>query len=219
MEIVIKDFTFLWPGETHPLLDIPYWSLKSGAQALIWGESGKGKTTLLHCIGGLLQATKGEVIINGLSYREMNEKDRHRLRRDEFTMVFQRLNLLKHLTTLENVMLGINRSWNQGKTKAMHALERVGMHPIADRLAWHLSAGEQQRTALARTFVRNTPLTMVDEPTANLDKANAIHVIEELLSEVQQRNHTLIVVSHDERIRPLFDLIYNIEEISQSCPV
>jgi len=219
MDVEIKNFKFTWPGERSPLLAIPHWKLKKGSHVLIWGESGKGKTTILHCIGGLLEATEGDVVVDNHSYQEMRERDRLRLRRDAITLVFQRLNLIIHLTVVENIMLGLNGRQGTGKVDAICALKRVGMADVSKRLAWNLSAGEQQRVALARALVRKTPLTLADEPTANLNKANAIRVIEELLSDVQQRNHTLIVVSHDERIRDMFDLAYNIEEISTPCPV
>jgi putative ABC transport system ATP-binding protein len=216
VEVKIKNFKFTWPGQTKPLLVIPDWTVEKESHVLLWGDSGKGKTTLLHCIGGLLSATEGDIQIHDFSYRTMKNNDRDRLRRSMITMVFQRLNLIKHLTTLENVLLGVEGKPGVAKAGARSALERLGMLDAADRLAWKLSAGEQQRTALARALVRQTPLTLADEPTANLDKTNAVHVIKELFRSTKEHKHTLVVVSHDERIRPLFDVAYNIEEITTS---
>ena len=129
-------------------------------------------------------------------------------------MVFQRVNLIRHLTAVENVMLGLDGKQSNGKYQAMIALARVGMSTVARRIAWHLSAGELQRVAVARALVRNNPLTLADEPTANLDEENAVRVIDALLTDAQSVNGTLIVVSHDERIRGMFDRVYNIVDIS-----
>ncbi len=216
MDVSFKDFKLRWPGQRVPLLNVPDWRIDAGAHVLVWGDSGKGKTTLLHCIGGLLEATEGQVIVAGAAYRDMREGQKRKLRREAISMVFQRLNLLKHLTAAENVMLGIGGRGAAGMAQARRALARVGMEGAANRFAWHLSAGEQQRTAVARALARGRPLTLADEPTANLDEANAVRVVKELLA-AAGRGGTLIVVSHDERIRPLFDRVCNIEEISTAC--
>ncbi len=218
MDVEFRDFQLTWPGQPVPLLDIPEWKMDSGAHVLLWGDSGKGKTTLLHCIGGMLEATRGDVMVEGVSYRAMGEARKRRMRRDTISMIFQRLNLLKHLTAAENVMLGIGGQPAAGKKEALKALARIGMQDQADRLAWHLSAGEQQRAAVARALARARPLTLADEPTANLDGVNAGRVVTELLAVAAGTGGTLIVVSHDERIRHLFDIVYNIEEIATVCP-
>jgi len=140
------------------------------------------------------------------------------MRRDAISMVFQRLNLIRHLTAAENVMLGIGGQRSAGRREALSSLARVGMRDQADRLAWHLSAGEQQRTAVARALARARPLTLADEPTANLDGVSAGRVVTELLAAATSVGGTLIVVSHDERIRHMFRLVYNIEEIATVCP-
>lgn len=218
MEVEFRNFQLTWPGQPAPLLDIPEWRIARGARVLLWGDSGRGKTTLLHCMGGMLEATQGDVLVGGVSYAQMGEGSKRRMRRDAISMVFQRLNLLKHLTAAENVVLGIGGRRHAGMAGAVKALARVGMQDQANRLAWHLSAGEQQRTAVARALARARPLTLADEPTANLDAANARRVMAELLEATGGAGATLVVVSHDERIRGMFDLVYNIEEIAMVCP-
>ena len=218
MEIRFSNFSLTWPGQRTPLLSIADWVIEKGTRLLICGDSGRGKTSLLHCIGGLLDATKGEICIEGLSYRRMTEKGRALLRRDAIAMVFQRVNLIGHLTAAENVMLGAGGGLRIGRENAREALARVGLERAAGRPARHLSAGEQQRAAVARALARRKSITLADEPTANLDDSNALRTIRELLGDARERQTTLIVVSHDHRIRGLFEQVHDIREISDVCP-
>jgi putative ABC transport system ATP-binding protein len=171
---------------------------------LVEGESGKGKTTLLHLIAGLLRPESGSVKIGDFDFVGKSEHDLAEFRRRHLGLVFQKLNLIDHLTAAENVALA-------GGADVDKALDRVGMLKRKDEWVNHMSQGEQQRVAVARVLAAKPALTLADEPTSSLDEKNATFVIKALQEAAAGK--TLIVVSHDHRIRPFFKQILRFEEL------
>ena len=212
MNIKLSSIRVFLPERQKPLFEVPQLEIASGTRLLIQGASGKGKTTLLHLIAGLFPPTDGYVFLGEQNSRFLSDDQLCRLRRENFGIIFQRLNLIDHLTALENVCLTLPRSLSKRTAleKALAALKRVGIDPLRDVRTANLSLGEQQRVAVARVLAAEPKVILADEPTSSLDAANAQLVMEGLLA--VPGNPTLITVSHDERLRPYFSQTKNFEE-------
>ena len=194
----------------NPLFTLRPTEFRAGEQVLIQGPSGKGKTTLLHLIAGLFLPSDGYVFVDGQNLSFLSDEARCDLRRQAFGIVFQRLNLLDHLTALENVLLGLPAK-EESEAVAMEALQALGMAGFAEQYAAFLSLGEQQRIAVARVVAQRPKIVLADEPTSGLDELNSEAVINSLLN--LSDRPTLIVVSHDTRLRPKFQRVIDFEEM------
>jgi putative ABC transport system ATP-binding protein len=165
----------------------------------ITGESGSGKSTLLHVLGGLDQPDEGELVVNGISLQSASEKELTRYRGHDLGIVFQFFNLLPTLNVLENVCLplefqGVKSSVAQERARELLAL--VGMERREKHFVHQLSGGEMQRTAIARALVHRPKLLLADEPTGNLDGANAENVLAVFERVANESLTTLIIVTH-----------------------
>ncbi|MDR0847502.1 MAG: ABC transporter ATP-binding protein [Propionibacteriaceae bacterium] len=170
--------------------------VKSGQWVSIVGPSGSGKTTCMNLIGCMDRPTSGVVEISGLNLATMNENELTRVRREQIGLVFQKFHLIGHLSALENVMLAQYYHSIPDESEALEALGRVGLASRATHRPSQLSGGEQQRVAIARALINQPPLILADEPTGNLDAANAAAVLD-LFSQLHAQGTTLIVVTHD----------------------
>jgi putative ABC transport system ATP-binding protein len=170
--------------------------VKPGEWVSIVGPSGSGKTTCMNLIGCMDRPTSGVVEISGLNLAKMSENELTRVRREQIGLVFQKFHLIGHLSALENVMLAQYYHSIPDESEALAALERVGLASRATHRPSQLSGGEQQRVAIARALINQPPLILADEPTGNLDAANAAAVLE-LFGELHAQGTTLIVVTHD----------------------
>jgi len=189
---------------------VPRWTLASGSHLLLEGPSGCGKTTFLHLLAGLLPPQKGQIKIGDFLLSQKTDAERGRFRRQNIGLVFQKLNLLDHLSIEENILLGAKPHHAQvGQNKSI--LSRLGLEGKGPQLCASLSQGEQQRVAVARVLAARPDLILADEPTSSLDEKNARFVIEALQEAAQGK--TLIVVSHDQRIRPLFKQVVNFADV------
>jgi putative ABC transport system ATP-binding protein len=209
MEILLEQMVIQFPGMEKPLLEIEQRCIPAGSRLLVRGPSGTGKTTLLHIVAGLLDPHRGWVTVDGNPMDRLSEAARCAWRRESVGLVFQRLNLLGHLTALENVLLASPGS-RISRAAARQGLKTLGVDGLAGQLAYHLSLGEQQRVAVARVTVRSPRLILADEPTSSLDAAGAKRVIEALF-EATGPEGTLVVSTHDERIIPFFHDVWNLE--------
>jgi ABC-type lipoprotein export system ATPase subunit len=174
-------------------------ALKSGAFHALVGPSGCGKTTLLHLIAGLDRADHGTVTIAGEDVSTRSREQLAQLRARAVAVVPQVSALVAGLSALDNVALGLRargENASVARTRAYEALREVGLHELARRPASGLSGGERQRVALARAFATQAPLIVADEPTANLDEANAIKVAE-LLAERARNGTCIVCATHD----------------------
>lgn len=174
-------------------------SVRRGELLSIMGPSGSGKSTLLHLLGGLEPPTTGEVLIEGIEFGSLDDERRSEMRRRRIGFVFQKINLLPTLNSLENVSLPLlidgcdQRSCEE---RAREALESVGMAARAGHLPSAMSGGEQQRVAIARALVIHPAVILADEPTGALDRANGQLVLQLLRSCVTQ-GQTVVLVTHD----------------------
>lgn len=197
--------------EQKVLFKISQLEIKTGEKLLIKGASGKGKTTLLHLLSGLFTPNEGHIHLGETEITKLGEEDRAIFRRHHIGIVFQKLNLIEHLTPLENIELTLRNKHDHGK--AMAALKSVGLAGREHERIAVLSLGEQQRVAIARVLANEASLVFADEPTSSLDERNAFEVTELLINACKGK--TLIVVSHDHRIEKYFTKIKSFEELIQ----
>lgn len=195
------------------ILDDISLSLAKGESLAIIGASGSGKTTLLGLLAGLERPSQGQVDLDGQALESLDENARARLRRQRVGFVFQSFHLLPSLTALENVMLALEiAGLDQARSRAVTALEQVG---LAHRLAHYprqMSGGEQQRVAIARAFAINPVILFADEPTGNLDRRTG-QTVADLLFDINQRQGTaLVLVTHDPALAARCDRSLEIED-------
>jgi putative ABC transport system ATP-binding protein len=182
----------------------------AGDWIAIMGPSGSGKTTLLNILGGLDQATRGSVRINGTETSTLNRSDLARFRAETVGFIFQQFHLIPHLNALENVMLAQYFHSMTDEDEARRALDRVGLAARAHHLPSHLSGGEQQRVAIARALANDPKIILADEPTGNLDAANE-QIVLNLLTDLHAQGRTILMVTHDENVGRCADMRINLE--------
>ena len=182
--------------------------IHAGEITLIEGPSGSGKTTLLHIVGLLQRADEGEVWIDGRRVDQIPEIGLPRLRRENVSLVFQGYNLLDALTVRDNIAVaGMLNEGSHRATPVDAYLERFHLVDRGDHLPAQLSGGEMQRTAIARALASQGRLLLTDEPTANLDWANAQDVAQCLADIARCEGRAVVIVSHDSRLEPFVDRI------------
>jgi len=177
-----------------------------GQTLLITGNSGTGKTTLLHLLGGLLRAKEGEILINEEDIRRFKASELDHFRGKSIGMVLQKSFFIESLSVLENVMLA---SWigtkKKEKNRAVMILDNLGLSTHAGKLPSQLSIGQQQRVNIARALINNPSVILADEPTSSLDDENAL-IVARLLSELaEEYGSSLIIVTHDQRLKQVFN--------------
>ncbi len=192
------------------LLAIQGFKIEAGQKILINGPSGAGKSSLLHLIAGLLDASEGSIYWNEKLVSDLSDNERSQTRKKKFAIIFQRLNLLDHLSLKENIFLALDSSLSskEKNDRAEEALESVGLKKRADDLAAVMSLGEQQRLAIARALAQRPEIILADEPTSSLDQKNADICLQALFK--ASTSASLVVVSHDERIQKNFSRLQSI---------
>lgn len=190
-------------------------SIKKGEIVAIVGASGAGKSTLLHILGTLDKADKGSLIIDKVDLSKMSESQLSDFRNRKIGFVFQFHHLLPEFTALENVMIPAliqNTNEKVAKEKALMWLDRLGVSHRASHKPHTLSGGEQQRVAIARALINEPAVVLADEPSGNLDSANAesLHrLIKELNEEFKQ---TFIIVTHNDELAKISDRIITMKD-------
>ncbi|HUN38199.1 MAG TPA: ABC transporter ATP-binding protein [Trebonia sp.] len=173
--------------------------IAAGEYVAVTGPSGSGKSTLLHLLGLLDWPTAGCYLLDGADTSRMRDAERCALRGSRIGFVFQSFHLLPYRTAVENVQLAqlYNQTSRSGRARAaIEALRSVGLGHRLDALPTRLSGGESQRVAIARALVNRPSLLLCDEPTGNLDSANAATIMS-LLGELNQAGFTVVVITHD----------------------
>jgi len=207
--------SFVTPiGKKLPVIDVHTFSLNEGEFYGMHGESGSGKTTFLHLIAGILSPDSGLIELQGRDVGKMSISERDALRASQIGYVFQSFNLLQGFTCLENLEIAMSFYGNLNTDIAVQLLGRVGLKERMSYFPHQLSVGQQQRVALARAMVNHPKLILADEPTGNLDPDNAEIAMELLRDLCEEKNITLLVVSHDSKIIESFDQKLSWEEIN-----
>jgi len=195
-------------GKTVPTSDGPLCilssidlTIKQAESIAIVGASGSGKSTLLSLLAGLDTPSEGNIRLNNKDLTVMDEDGRAELRNQLVGFVFQSFQLLPGLTALENVMLPLELQGDKNaKDAATSLLDRVGLSHRLTHTPLKLSGGEQQRVALARAFVTQPAILFADEPTGNLDSKTGEHIIDLLFELNQEKQTTLVLVTHDDAL-------------------
>lgn len=220
--IELKQVSYTWAGNQSPTLAIEHLNVHRGEHLFIKGPSGCGKSTLLGLLTGINQAQSGIVEVLGKDLNQLNSRQRDRFRADNIGYIFQQFNLLPYLTVVENVLLPCQFSRQRRETadleqSARKLLRKLHLNDqLLDKPVVELSIGQQQRVAAARALIGNPPLIIADEPTSSLDHENRAAFIQLLLDQVNQANATLMFVSHDPTLEPLFDRSLDLRKINQA---
>lgn len=202
--IAIKDLMFSYSGDAE--LYFPDWELGEGSHALILGPSGCGKTTLLHLIGGLLRPSRGEIRIGQTEIQHLAGPALDKFRGAHVGFVFQKPHLIPSLSVLENVQLAAFLSGKPANDReVMNILEHLAIGDLARRKVHQISQGQAQRVAIARAVVNKPALIIGDEPTASLDDRSCMNVTKLLQSQATACNATLIIATHDQRLKSVFE--------------
>jgi len=185
-----------------------------GEVVAVMGPSGSGKTTLLNIVGGVDRPTAGAVYVDGVNIAGLGEGELREYRLRRVGYIFQFFNLIPTLTALENViapMLAAGTPYREAVSRARGILEKLGLKGKEDRLPEELSGGERQRVAIAVALANNPKIILADEPTAELDIANAEIVVKTLVS-LAREGRAVILATHDPRVARMTDRIYVLED-------
>ena len=182
--------------------------IKPKEKIAIIGKSGSGKSTLLHILSAFLKPQKGEVFYKGKNIYSLKEKELINIRRYEFGIIFQFHYLFNTFTALENIKAAALLS---GKEIDFNLLKRLDIDKIINQNIQTLSGGQQQRVSLARVLVKKPKIIFADEPTGNLDRANAEEVMQILNEYCEKNEASLITVTHDKDLSRFFDRVYELK--------
>ncbi len=186
-------------------IDLPDVEIVRGQHTLLLGASGCGKTTLINAIAGLQAIKTGNVALDGLPFSKLHAYARDRVRGQKIGLVMQRLHLISALTVRANLTLAQSLAGFPANPKLIEQIAAaLGITAKLDRYPRQLSQGEAQRAAIARAVVNQPVLLLADEPTSALDDANCDVAIQLLLTQAVQNGATLIVATHDARIKAHF---------------
>jgi len=184
-------------GSEVKALDGIHLQVERGEFLVVRGPSGSGKTTLLMTVAAMLRPTAGTITVDGRDLGRMSDRDRARFRARTTGFIFQMFHLVPYLNVIENVVLGaVTAGSSEARAMASELLRQVGMESRALHKPLELSAGERQRTAIARALMSGPKLLLADEPTGNLDRENA-HGVLGHLSDFHKSGGTVIVATHD----------------------
>jgi putative ABC transport system ATP-binding protein len=187
--------------------------IKRGTFTAIVGRSGSGKSTLLHLIGGLDRPDSGKIMIEEQDIFSLKGDSLARFRRKKIGFVFQDYNLIPSLTVWENVVLPLGLDGRKVNEKeVMNILEKIGLLDKKDAKPNTLSGGQKQRTAIARALVLAPAIILADEPTGNLDSQTELEVMSLLKNCVKEYGQTLVMITHDETIAQMADVVIFIED-------
>lgn len=215
MSISLQNVSYSYKGkfQTVRAVNGVSYDFEPGKCYAIIGKSGSGKTTLLSLMAGLDLPTEGDILVDGKSTRAWN---RNRMRRDAVGVIYQNYNLFPLLSVRENIQypLELKKVPKQEiRRVAAEARERVELPSTYDkRLPSHLSGGEQQRVAIARTLAQGCKIILADEPTGNLDSANTSNIVQILRSLAHDDGCTVIIVTHDHAVAEQCDTVLQMKD-------
>lgn len=180
---------------------------------VIVGKSGSGKTTLINILSGLTKASKGDVIVNDKNLSKMSNSQLTNFRRKNISYIFQEFGLLPTLNIYDNVLLGFNlNKKNKDKKEIDQVLKSLSLFEHKKKFPNELSGGQQQRTSIARAIVKNSSILFADEPTSALDLKMSQTVLEIFKKINNEKNTTIIMITHDEKIKKLANLVITINK-------
>lgn len=210
--IQTKQLTFQYSKQQR--FEFPDLNCEQGSHWLILGQSGCGKTTLLHLLGGLMSPLSGSIIIQNQDLAQLQGKSLDQFRGQHIGIIFQQSHLIKALTVEDNLLTAQYLAGSQqDRTKVKSLLERLNLGDKLKAKPQNLSLGEQQRVAIARALVNDPVLILADEPTSSLDDYNCQEVVKLLLEQSKAYKATLLIVTHDVRLKELFEQQILLEQV------
>lgn len=184
-------------------------SIEKGKFVVILGPSGAGKSTLLNMIGGLDSPTSGQIIVDGKDISTLSDDELADYRASKVGFIFQFYNLIPTLTVLENIAIVKDISANPLDSEKM--LDEVGLLDHKNNFPVELSGGEQQRVSIARAIAKNPEIILCDEPTGALDSKTGVLVLKLLLKMAKTYGKTIIIVTHNQNIAKMADVVLNVK--------
>lgn len=214
--IQLKNITKEYKGASYKTTALNHVTLdiKDGDFACVMGKSGSGKSTLLHIIGCMDMQDEGEYYLDGICVKDLSPYKLDRLRREKISFIFQGYELMNRYTVWENIELPLNAKRIRGKKKRTiinDIMERLEITELKDKYPGQISGGEQQRAAIARAYVMDTPYIVADEPTGALDEANSDRILD-LFESLHHEGKTIVLVSHDMDVAQRGDYIINLQD-------
>ena len=215
MSISLKNVSYNYKGkyQTVRAVDNVSYEFEAGKCYAIIGKSGSGKTTLLSLMAGLDLPTEGEIIVDGKSTKDW---DRNRMRREAVSVIYQNYNLFPLLTVQENIQYPLDLKKvpkKEAEALGRKVRERVDLSENYDkRMPAHLSGGEQQRVAIARTLAQGCKIILADEPTGNLDSTNTRNIVDILCTLAHDDGCTVIIVTHDPSVAEQADTVLQMKD-------
>lgn len=202
--ILIKDLSFSY-GDT-PILNISELFIQQGNNYLFLGKSGSGKTTLLHILAGLIKPKNGKVVLAETDITSLKTHQMDHFRGDNVGLIFQKSHLISALSVMENLLLaqyfgGIKKD----TTRIEEVLADLNVLHRKNAKVYEVSQGEAQRISIARAMLNKPKIILADEPTSSLDDDNCEKVIEMLQNQASKYNATMVITTHDHRIKERFD--------------
>ena len=207
--IAIENLSYTYPNGKP--IRFPDFSVPQGKHALLLGQSGSGKTTLLHLLGGLLRSQQGKIVVKGSDITSLSEAEMDHYRGQHFGFIFQRNHLIRSLSVKNNLLMA---PFLSGLTQQEERVDEVlGQLEMTDKKLAHiheLSLGQVQRVAIARAVMNKPLIVLADEPTSALDDENCERVIQLLFKIVAENQTTLIIATHDQRLKSRMDTIISL---------
>lgn len=209
--ITIENLSFGYSDQK--ILTISKKEIKDREHLMILGKSGSGKTTLLHILGGLLNPKQGKIWLDHTDLYQLSETQRDKYRGQHIGLVFQKAHLIAALSVEDNLLLAQYLSGTkQDKARISEVLASLNLSEKKQAKVKTMSQGEQQRVTIARALLNKPKLLLADEPTASLDDENAAAVIHLLKQQAELNNASLVIATHDQRVRNQFDIQLNLNE-------
>lgn len=200
-------------AHTIEIFDNLNFHVQEGARVAIMGKSGSGKSTLLSLISGIIKPDDGDISLDSVYYKDLQESELNDFRAKNIGFVFQNFHLVSYLNALENVMLPAKVcKVSKPREKAMALLENVGLGHRVNHLPAALSGGEKQRVAIARALIHNPKIILADEPSGNLDDETGHAVMDILFELIKKNNTTLILVTHSKEVAKRCEKTYELRE-------
>jgi putative ABC transport system ATP-binding protein len=203
---MIRSESLSFAYSNQDAIQFPDLECSPGEALLILGQSGTGKTTLLHLLGGLMPAQQGSIEINGVTLNSLKGKAIDHFRGQHIGIIFQKPHFVRSLTVKENIFLAgelagkkVDENWFK------KLMEGLRVQDKASKYTFQLSEGEKQRVAIARALINKPALVLADEPSSALDDINTNELIELLQNQSEQANASLIIVTHDKRLKDRFE--------------
>lgn len=202
MVLRVENLVKYMPGQStkNPLLDGISFTLNRGESLALTGESGSGKSTMLHLIAALDVFDQGEIYIEDTAVSQLTEAGRSDLRKLDISIVFQQFNIIPSLSVAQNISLHAKLAQRYDRDWETHVSQRLGLVECLQRYPEQLSGGQQQRVAIARALVMKPKLLLADEPTGNLDEASSDRVLQLMMELIEDSQTTLFCVTHSLQI-------------------